>query len=205
MSVVQQILAKVEKIPPGTPFTPREFISFGNRINVGKILERLTIAGKIKRVQRGIYVCPEFSRYVGEVPPSTYAVLQTITATTGETLQVQGAEAARQLGLSTQAPVRESFLTSGRSRKILINNQEVKLRHVSPKKLVLAGTQAGIAITALWYLGKEEVTINTLETIKTRIEPPEFQALLNHKKLMPAWMATVVSRYEQKMNKQSNE
>lgn len=205
MSVVQRILAKVEKIPLGTPFTPREFITLGSRINVGKILERLTIAGKIKRVRRGIYVCPEFSRYVGEVPPSTHAVLQTITATTGETLQVQGAEAARQLGLSTQAPVRESFLTSGRSRKILINNQEVKLRHVSPKKLVLAGTQAGIAITALWYLGKEQVTIRTIETIKNRIEVKEFQTLLNHKKLMPAWMATVVSRYEQQMNKQSNE
>lgn len=205
MSVVQQIIAKVEKIPLGTPFTPREFISLGNRTNVGKILERLTIAGKIKRVRRGIYICPKFNRYVGEVPPSIYEVLQTITATTGETLQVQGAEAARQLSLSTQAPVRESFLTSGRSRKILINNQEVKLRHVSPKKLVLAGTQAGIAITALWYLGKEEVTIRTLETIRSRVEAEEFQALLNHKKLMPAWMATVVSRYEQQMNKQSNE
>lgn len=206
MSVVQQILSRVEKIPLGTPFTPREFISLGNRINVGKILERLTLAGKIKRVRRGIYICPKFSRYVGEVPPSIYEVLQTITATTGETLQVQGAEAARQLGLSTQAPVRESFLTSGRSRKIVINNQEVKLRHVSPKKLVLAGTQAGIALTALWYLGKEEVTIRTLETIESRLEAKEFQALLNHKKLMPAWMATVVSRYEQQqMNKQSNE
>jgi hypothetical protein len=205
MSVVQQILARVEKIPLGTPFTPREFISLGNRINVGKILERLTIAGKIKRVRRGIYICPKFSRYVGEVPPSIYEVLQTITAITGETLQVQGAEATRQLGLSTQAPVRESFLTSGRSRKILINNQEVKLRHVSPKKLVLAGTQAGIAITALWYLGKEEVTIRTLEAIENRLEAKEFQALLNHKKLMPAWMATVVSRYEQQMNKQPHE
>lgn len=204
MSVVQQILAKVENIPLGTPFTPREFISLGNRINVGKVLERLTIAGKIKRVRRGIYVCPEFSRYVGEVPPSTHAVLKTITATTGEVLQVQGAEAARQLGLSTQAPVRESFLTSGRSRVILINNQEIKLKHVSPKKLVLAGTQAGIAITALWYLGKEEVTIQTLKTIKGRLEPEEFQTLLNYKKLMPAWMATVISCYEQ-MNKQFNE
>jgi len=205
MSVVQQIVARVEKIPLGTPFTPREFISLGNRTNVGKILERLTLAGKIKRIRRGIYVCPEINRYVGEVPPSTHAVLKTIAATTGEVLQVQGAEAARQLGLSTQAPVRESFLTSGRSRKILINNQEIKLKHVSPKKLVLAGTQAGIAITALWNLGKNEVTIKTLETIRNRIDAEEFQALLNHKKLMPAWMATVVSSYEQQINRQSNE
>lgn len=200
MSVNQQIIAKVEQIPLGKPFTPHEFISLGNRINVGKILERLTIAGKIKRVSRGIYVCPKVNRYVGEVPPSTHAVLKTITAITGEVLQVQGAEAAKQLGLSTQAPVRESFLTSGRSRKILINNQEIKLKHVSPRKLVLAGTQAGIAITALWYLGKEEVTIKTLESIKNRIDIEEFHRLLNHKQFMPAWMATVVSSYEKQMN-----
>lgn len=201
MSVVQQIVARVEKIPLGTPFTPREFISLGNRTNVGKILERLTTAGKIKRVRRGIYVCPQFNRYVGEVPPSTHAVLKTITATTGEVLQVQGAEAAKQLGLSTQTPVRESFLTSGRSRKVLINNQEIKLKHVSPKKLILAGTQAGIVITALWYLGKEDVTIKVLERIRNRIDVEEFQAVLNHKQLMPAWMATVVSSYEKQMDR----
>lgn len=199
MSVVQQILAKVEQIPLGTPFTPRDFLSLCNRTNVGKVLERLAIAGKIKRIRRGIYFCPKVSPYVGEVPPSTYEVLKVITAASGEILQVQGAEAAKLLGLSTQAPVRESYLTSGRSRKILINNQEVKLRHVSPKKLILAGTQAGIAITALWYLGKEEVTIKTIEIIKKRINPEEFENLLSKKVCMPAWMASVISIYEQQI------
>ena len=159
---------------------------------------------KIKRVRRGIYVCPVINPHVGEVPPSTYEILKVITAATGEVLQVQGAEAAKLLGLSTQAPQRESYLTSGRSRKIMINNQEIKLKHVSPKKLILAGSQAGIAITA-WYLGKEEVTINTIETIKKRITIEEFHKLLNTKKLMPARMAYVAYKYEQKMNWQPNE
>ncbi len=196
MSVVQQIVGKLEKIPLGTPFTHREFIALGNHRNIGKVLERLVISGKVKRVRRGVYVCPKHNPHVGEVPPSIYEVVKVITATTGETLQVQGAEAAKLLGLSTQAPVKVTYITSGRTRKIRIGKQEVQFRHVSPKKLILAGTQAGIAITALWYLGKEEVTIKVIEKIRKRITIEEFEKFLSTKECMPAWMAYVVSSYE---------
>jgi hypothetical protein len=135
---------------------------------------------------------------VGEVPASTYEVVKLITNITGEILQVQGAQAANLLGLSTQSPLKETYLTSGRSRKIQIGKQEVQFKHVSPKKLVLAGTPAGLALTALWYLGKEEVTIEVIEKIRERITMEEFEKLLRKKECMPAWMANVVNNYEQK-------
>ncbi len=201
MSVVQQVSAKLNEIPLGVPFTQQEFISLGNRLSVGKVLERLAIEGKIKRVRRGVYVCPKINPHVGEVAPSIYEVLKVIAATSEEVLQVQGAEAAKLLGLSTQAPVKESYLTSGRSRKIIINNQEVELKHVSPKKLILAGTSAGIALTALWYLGKEQVTPHTIAKLKQRLIIAEFEKLLSKKKHMPAWMASAVTSYEYNNNK----
>jgi hypothetical protein len=198
MSVAQHIFSKLESIPKGIPFTPKEFLNLGSRHNIDKVLERLVKQGKVRRVLRGVYVCPEFSKYVGEVPPSLHEVVKAIAASTGEVLQLHGAEAVRQLGLSTQVPVKPVYLTSGRSRTILIENIEVEFRHVSPKKLILTGTQAGLAITALWYLGKNIVTIETIAKIKQQIRPEEFEIFLENKQNMPEWMARAVIDFEQK-------
>jgi hypothetical protein len=37
----------------------------------------------------------------------------------------------------------------------------MRLKHISPKKMVAPGTNVGLAISALWYLGKNEVTQQT--------------------------------------------
>jgi hypothetical protein len=205
MSVAQQIQAKLKEIPAGTPFTHREFIALGRQRNIGKVLERLVHSGKVKRVRRGVYICPKQNPHVGEVPASVYEVVKVITSITGEVIQVQGAEAAKLLGLSTQAPLKETYLTNGRSRKLRIGKQEVQFKHVSPKKLILAGTPAGLAITALWYLGKEEVTVEVIEKIRKRITMEEFEKFLSKKECMPAWMAAVVNNYEQQIKRHQNE
>lgn len=197
MSVVQQIVSKLEKIPIGTPFTSREFLELGSQTNVGKILERLTNSGEIRRIRQGMYVCPKINPHVGEVTPSIHEVVKLITASTGEIIQVQGAEAARLFGLSTQVPMKQTFFTSGRSRKMTIGNQEVEFKHTSPKKLFLAGTKVGLAITALWYLGKEKVTTETIEKIVAKLSMEECNQFYNSKLHMPAWMAKMLIFFNQ--------
>nr|EES51964.1 MAG: conserved hypothetical protein [Leptospirillum ferrodiazotrophum] len=93
------------------------------------------------------------------------------------------------MGLSTQVVLKEVFLTSGRSRKIqLENGREIVLRHVAPRKLVLAGRPAGVALTALWYLGKKGVSTETIHQIRRRLSSEEFEVLKKEAHLMPAWM-----------------
>lgn len=197
MRVAAQVLTEIKSIPKGTPFKSLRFYSLGNSKNIEKILERLAIAGEIKRVLRGVYVRPKVNPYVGEIAPSTYEIVKAVTTASGETIQIHGAEAVKQLGLSTQAPVKPIFLTNGRSRTITLGKLEIELRHTTPKKLILAGTDAGIALTALWYLGKEQVTVETIANIKARISAEEFLKLVNHLKQMPAWMVLVLRNYIQ--------
>ena len=49
-----------------------------------------------------------------------------------------------------------------------------------------AGEAAGAALSALWYLGKDNVTPETVATIEAALGPEEFQRLLSAD--MPAWM-----------------
>jgi hypothetical protein len=133
---------------------------------------------------------------VGEVPPEPSKVAEVIAGEFGETVQVHGAEAARQMGLSTQVPTKPIFYTTGPNRRFYLGKLEVVLRHISPRKLALVGRPAGIALIALWYLGKHAVTLATLEQIRSRLEPPEFEKLRSATSSMPAWMSEVFSLLE---------
>src|SRR5438552_1233860 len=104
MNTTQKVQQYVQKIPRGKPFTTATLISFGARAAVDQTLSRLAKAGKIVRLTRGVYVRPEESRFVGQVLPEPFKIVEAMAKKTNETIQVSGAEAARQLGLSTQVP-----------------------------------------------------------------------------------------------------
>ena len=74
--------------------------------------------------------------------------------------------------------------------------EKLNLEHASPKKLILAGTQAGLALTALWYLGKNEVKEETIAKIKAKLPAKEFEILLEKQECMPTWMAEVIMKFK---------
>lgn len=187
-SIAAQIMKQVNTRPPGEPFSTHEFMGLGNRAAIDQAFSRMTRAGHISRITRGVYVRPKISAYVGEVPPEAYKVAQTIAKQTGSQVQVSGAEAARRLGLSTQVPTTSIFYTNGPSRKVAFGNTTIFLKKVSPRKMALAGRPAGLALTALWYLGKETVTSETIRKIQSQLSKKEFEALSTSLGFMPGWM-----------------
>ncbi len=64
------------------------------------------------------YVRAEVSRFIGKVMPEPMKVAQTLAKTVSAVVQVHGAETARQLELTAQAPTQMIFATSGPSRWI---------------------------------------------------------------------------------------
>lgn len=195
-STTERIREHIETAPLGQPVTSREFMEYGNRAAVDQALARLVKAGVLSRVARGVYVRPKQSPYVGEVPPEPIKVAGAIAAETGSAIQVHGAEAARRMGLSTQVPTRPIFQTSGPSRRFTLGRMEVSLKHVSPRKLAMAERPAGIALTALWYLGKTAVTLETIEQIESKLPRGEFEALCASTRLMPGWMHDVFVQFK---------
>ena len=70
------------------------------------------------------------------------------------------------------------------------------MRHVAPRKLALAGRPAGQALSALWYLGRSQVTPHTFKQIAKKLPADEFEALSKAKASMPAWMVEALICYE---------
>ena len=197
MKAAEKIRKRAEALPLGQPVTSKEFMECGSRAAVDQSLSRLTKAGILSRVARGVYVRPSRNVYVGEVPPEPIKVAEAIAAQTGNVVQVHGAEAARRMGLSSQVPARPIFYTSGPCRRFHLGRMEVLLQHVSQRKLALAGRPAGVAFTALWYLGKAVVKTETIEQIRSRLPPEEFEALRSEVRSMPGWMHDAFVRHRE--------
>lgn len=196
MSTAQSIRERIAALPAGEPFTPALFAGLGSRASIDQTLMRLTREGAIERIARGLYMVPAASRFGLKSMPSAEQVAQVLAESEGAMIEVHGAEAARRFGFTTQTPAQPVFYTSGSSRTVHIGKLQVKLQRVAARKLALAGRPAGQALSALWYLGPEQVTAATFERIAARLSQLEFKVLLGAKASMPAWMLDALLRYE---------
>ena len=182
--------------PEGQPFTSAQLFQLGKRQSVHQALSRLVREGVIKRVGRGVFVRPEKSAYVADVPPEPIQIARLIAQRSNAVVQLGGAEAAQRLGLTSQVPLRLIFETSGPNRQFRLGSLTLRLRQVSARRLILSHRPAGIALAALWYLGKSEVTPATFDQIKNKLGAEEFRALTAARRSMPAWMVRALEKYE---------
>jgi hypothetical protein len=194
LSVTQLVRQRIDSLPNGEPFTPSAFLECGTRASIDQVLTRLTKAGLIQRLTRGIYVRPEVNRFVGTVMPEPMQVAQTVAVSSGAVIQVHGAEAALRLELTTQVPTQPIYMTSGPSRRMRIGQMEIRLQHVSRRKLALVGRPAGLALSAMWFFGKADVTPALVEKIRIKLGSSEFEALKGAASSMPAWMSDAIYR-----------
>ena len=194
-TTAELIRQRINAMPAGNPFTPITFLESGTRASIDQTLARLVKAGSIARVTRGVFVRPEINRFVGNVMPDPVKVAETIARSTGAIIQVHGAEAARRLGLTTQVPTQSVFTTSGPSKRIRVGNMEIRLQHVCQRKLAMAGRPAGLALAAMWYLGRTEVTPSLIEKIRRKLSDNEFDVLKSATSMMPSWMSDAFLRH----------
>jgi len=199
MSVAESIRNRVQRVQRGEPFTNSRFLKLGSRPAVDKALSRLVEEGLIERVTRGVFFRPEKSRYISNVLPKVSRVIEVIAKSHGETIQVHGAEAVRRFKISTQMPTKPVYYTSGSSRVIHVGKLAVKLMHTSSRrKLQHAGKKPGLALTALWYLGKEQVNTEIIRRIREGLSSEEFETLRSTS--MPGWMTEAIEIYNKEKN-----
>lgn len=188
--LTQAVLLAAQALPEGGLLSPKEFLHLSSRAAVDQALTRLTQAGLLLRVGRGAYAAPVKGRF-GTRPPSTEAVMQAIESVNGETIVAGGAAEANALGLTTQVPTREVFITSGRSRELQLGNRRVELKHGNRLQLLLGKRPAGMAIRAVSWLGPEQGA-TALRALKAKLPVAEWEAMRSARAAMPSWMARAI-------------
>lgn len=188
--IPETILSHARDLPEGSVLSPKEFLHLGSRAAIDQAFSRLAKEGKLQRVCRGTYVAPVSSRF-GVRSPSPEKVVQSMAAQRGDTVVPHGAFAANSLGLTQQVPIREVFLTSGRSHKLQLGQSEVLVKHVPRWMLALGTSQAGAAVRALAWMGRPHVG-ESLAALRHKLPLAEWGHLTSSRGTLPSWMAQAI-------------
>jgi len=138
---------------PGKVWTPIDFLDLGSRTAVDKSLQRLTAAGKLSRLDRGLYHRAGTNRLTGKpTTPDVRAILDAIARRDQTRIVVDGLTAANDLGLTTAVPARITVLADARLRPIQVGNQRIIFKTVAPSRLYWAGHPAMRVVQALYWL-----------------------------------------------------
>jgi len=189
--LAQSILQQAQSLPEGSLLSPKEFLHLGSRAAVDQTFCRLAQEGLLIRVGRGAYAAPIQSRF-GTRPPSAESVVESIESSSGETVVASGATEANALGLTTQVPTREVYLTSGPSRRLKLGSREIELKHGNRWQMLLGKRPAGKAIRALIWLGPEQAPL-AMHSLKKKLPAQEWEAMRQARARLPSWMAKAVS------------
>ena len=186
----ESILEHSRRLPEGGMLTPKEFLHLGRRAAVDQAFSRLAKAGQIIRAARGLYVAPTVGQ---QGVPSMDKVVSGLASKTQEVIALDGAGSAKMLGLTTQVPNVDVFLTSGRARTLKVGHVQTEVRRAPRWMLSLGATNAGAVVRALAWLGEAQVTV-ALERLRMQLTPTDWQALSSVRALLPSWMAVAIGR-----------
>lgn len=193
-SAASRVLARIHGRGRGWVFVPRDFLDLGDRGAVDVALHRLTAAGTVRRLGRGVYDYPKDHPQLGALTPSTDDVARALARSGGETLVLSDAMAANVLGLSTQVPARPVYLTDGKSRDVRVGTLTIRFRHAAPLRTVGQDTKAGLAIRALRFLGSDGIDDDTIARLRSNLNDVDRRKLRELRPDAPTWMHAVIDR-----------
>lgn len=189
--ITEHIMETVRNSAEGTVISPKEFIHLGSRAAIDQAFSRLTKAGLLLRISRGLYTAPIKGKF-GERPPAAQLVIKSIETRRGERLVSTGASAANALGFTTQTPTREILLTAGRPYAITLGKRQIEIRHAPRWQLVLPDTTSGLALRAIAWQGEESAN-ETAEKLRNKLSSEDWRELQLVRARLPGWVAKCIS------------
>lgn len=195
-----QIFSMVSTAQSGHVWTPGDFAALGSRDAVDKALQRLTLAGELRRIDRGLYDRPTLNRLTQRpTTPDYRAVLDALARRDQLRMLVDGLTAANDLGLTDAVPARVTIHTDARRRTIQLDKLRIEFKLTAPSRLYWAGRPAMRLVQALHWLkdtlaSERQAVLDRLAKI---LADPEHgtairQDLAAGFATLPAWMQALL-------------
>jgi len=148
-----QVMQRIGEAPTAKVWTPVDFLDLGSRDAVDKALQRLTHAGDLRRIGRGLYDQPRTNALTGQTSAPDYrSVIEAVGRRDQVRLLVNGLTAANDLGLTHAVPGRVVVHTDGRLRPIQLGQLTLQFKLTAPSKLYWAGRPAERIVQSLYWL-----------------------------------------------------
>lgn len=185
--LAQRIALLVRK-EPARVFTPADFLDLGTPHAVGMALLRMVRAGALRRVARGLYDVPRSHPLLGQLSPSTDALVRAVARRDGVVMQPLDVDATNLLGLSEQVVAKPIYETNGSSRTLRVGALEIEFKHRAPRHVTAAAESSNLVFSALRGLGKAHVTLARVAHLQRLLPAKQRAQLLKDMHFAPVWM-----------------
>ena len=190
---LSSIRRRIGKAPEGTVFTASDFTDIAPQGVVKMALSRLVQENRIRRVMRGVYDKPEYSKLLNEyAAPQIDKVARAIGKNNGWTVIPYGEAAANLLGLSTQVPAKWIFATDGPYKEYQCGTAEIHFKHVANKDITGLSFKSALLIQALKALGSTGLNEQVIRHLSSVLTPKEKQMILKETKGVTAWVSGTI-------------
>lgn len=196
------ILTRIEKGATRGVWTPRDFLDLGARDTVDKTLQRLTRAGSLRRVDRGLYDKPSFNTLTRKSnPPDPRQVIEAIARRDQIRVLVDGMTAANDLGLTNAVPAKIVVHTDARLKSVSLGQLGITFKPTAASKLYWAGRPAMRIVQALHWVRDTMGQVDDDAVLKRRLnailqDSEDGQALradlLAGLSTLPSWMQNLL-------------
>lgn len=189
----EQIRDRIINAPEGSVFVNSDFADIADNNTIKQSINRLIQEGVLRRVIRGVFEKPKYSKLLGEyVAADPDAVAKALARCYHWTIAPCGDTALNMLGLSTQVTAVWSYISDGPYKTYEWDKTKIAFKHRTNKEVTGLSPMTILVIQALKTLGKEHVDEKTIRVLSRRLNEDEKAALLAEGAEATDWIYTVI-------------
>ena len=189
----EKIRNRIINAPDGSVFVNSDFADIADNNTVKQSINRLVQEGVLRRVIRGVFDKPQYSRLLGEyVAVNPDAVARALARCYHWTIAPCGDTALNMLGLSTQVTAVWSYISDGPYKTFQWDKTKIEFKHRTNKEITGLSPMTILVIQGLKTLGKENIDDKTIRVLSDRLNEDEKTALLVESTEATDWIYSVI-------------
>ena len=194
-TIDNKIISRIYGNGRGYSFSQNEFSDLGSTDAVRKSLSRLEHTEKIRRVLRGIYDYPKYSKRLKQrLLPDIPQIASALARKFNWRISPTGDTALNVLGLSTQVPGRYIYLCDGVNRSYLIGNLSLEFKKTTLKEIGFKYQKSELLVQAIKALTKERITDEIIQQLHEKLTSKQCTTILKDTKLTTTWIYEVIKK-----------
>ncbi len=191
----RQIQERISNAAEGTVFVSSDFADIADTETIRRNLNRLTQAGVVRRILKGIYEKPKYSKFLGEyVAADPEAVAKALARNYHWTIAPCGNTALNLLGLSTQVTAVWSYISDGPYMTYEWNSTKLEFKHRTNKEITGLSYMTSLVIQALKTLGRVNVTPEIIRTLSDKLTEADKEAMLKEAAESTDWVYDTIRK-----------
>ncbi len=193
--IINKIIARIYGNGRGNVFTPKDFLDLAGPRTTRSALDRLTRRGTIRRVMRGVYDYPRYSKLLDkQAGPDPDGIARAIARAHGWTILPSGNTALNLLGLSTQVPAKWEYFSDGPTKTYSWDGGKLSFKHRANKETTVLSPKTALLVQALKALGEANVKRSTMTKFRKAFDAKERKRAVREARYATSWVYEIIKR-----------